>query len=40
MLYVGIQSDDELLTIINKGETSSSTVEGILKVHNADIDTS
>ena len=41
LLYVGIETgDDELLTIINKGETSSSTVEGILKAHNADIDTS
>lgn len=41
LLYVGIETgDDELLTIINKGETSSSTIEGILKAHKAGIDTS
>ncbi|NVO11848.1 MAG: B12-binding domain-containing radical SAM protein [Bacteroidales bacterium] len=41
LLYVGIETgDDELLTLINKGETSSSTVEGILKAHNAGINTS
>ncbi|NOU18687.1 MAG: radical SAM protein [Bacteroidales bacterium] len=41
LLYIGIETgDDELLTLINKGETSSSTIEGILKAHNAGIDTS
>ncbi|HNV52483.1 MAG TPA: radical SAM protein [Tenuifilaceae bacterium] len=41
LLYVGIETgDDELLKLIDKGETSSSTVEGILKAHNAGIETS
>ncbi len=41
LLYVGIESgDDELLHLINKGETFQSTGEGILKAHNAGIDTS
>jgi len=41
LLYIGIETgDDELLERINKGETSSSTVEGILKAHEAGIDTS
>jgi len=41
LLYVGIETgDDELLQMINKGETSQSTVDGILKAHNAGIETS
>ncbi len=41
LLYIGIETgDDELLKLINKGETFSSTVEGIKKAHNAGIDTS
>jgi radical SAM superfamily enzyme YgiQ (UPF0313 family) len=41
LLYIGIETgDDELLQLINKGETSTSTVEGILKAHNAGIETS
>lgn len=41
LLYIGIETgDDELLKLIDKGETSSSTVEGILKAHNAGIETS
>ncbi len=41
LLYVGIETgDDELLKLINKGETFNSTVDGILKAHNAGIDTS
>lgn len=41
LLYVGIETgDDELLKLIDKGETSSSTVEGILKAHNSGIETS
>ncbi len=41
LLYVGIESgDDELLCILNKGESYQSTKEGILKAHNAGIDTS
>ena len=41
LLYIGIESgDDELLQLINKGETSSSTIEGILKAHEAGIETS
>ncbi len=41
LLYIGIESgDDELLQLINKGETHNSTVKGILKAHNAGIDTS
>lgn len=41
LLYVGIETgDDELLGLINKGETFDSTVEGILKAHSAGIETS
>lgn len=41
LLYIGIETgDDELLGMINKGETFSSTVEGIEKAHDAGIDTS
>jgi len=41
LLYIGIETgDDELLTLINKGETFNSTLEGILKAQNAGIDTS
>ena len=41
LLYIGIESgDDELLKLINKGETFSSTAEGIQKAHEAGIDTS
>jgi radical SAM superfamily enzyme YgiQ (UPF0313 family) len=41
LLYIGIESgDDELLKLINKGETFNSTKEGILKAHQAGIDTS
>lgn len=41
LLYIGIETgDDELLKMINKGETFNSTVEGILKAHDAGIDTS
>ncbi len=41
LLYIGIESgDDELLKILNKGECYRSTKEGILKAHEAGIDTS
>lgn len=41
LLYIGIETgDDELLQLINKGETVTSTVEGILKAHQAGIETS
>lgn len=41
LLYVGIETgDDELLKLINKGETYKSTVDGIQKAHQAGIDTS
>ena len=41
LLYVGIESGDEqLLKLINKGETFNSTVDGILKAHEAGIETS
>lgn len=41
LLYIGIETgDDELLEIINKGETFSSTIAGIIKAHQAGIDTS
>ncbi|MCG8698946.1 MAG: radical SAM protein [Bacteroidales bacterium] len=41
LLYVGIESgDDELLGLLNKGENYQTTKEGILKAHNAGIDTS
>ncbi|MCK5741648.1 MAG: radical SAM protein [Chlorobi bacterium] len=38
LLYIGIESgDDELLKLINKGETAASTVEGINKAQKAGI---
>jgi radical SAM superfamily enzyme YgiQ (UPF0313 family) len=41
LLYIGIESgDDELLGLVNKGETFKSTVEGIQKAHKAGFDTS
>lgn len=41
LLYIGIETgDDELLKLINKGESSGSTVEGITKAHAAGIETS
>jgi radical SAM superfamily enzyme YgiQ (UPF0313 family) len=41
LLYIGIESgDDELLYLINKSETYNSTKEGILKAHEAGIETS
>lgn len=41
LLYVGIESgDDEVLAMVNKGETAATTVNGILKAHTAGIDTS
>ena len=41
LLYIGIETgDDDLLKLINKGETFHSTVEGIQKAHHAGIDTS
>ncbi len=41
LLYIGIETgDDELLRLINKGETYNSTVDGILKAHEAGIETS
>lgn len=41
LLYIGIETgDDELLKLINKGETCNSTIDGILKAHEAGIDTS
>ncbi|HWR07001.1 radical SAM protein [Sporomusa sp.] len=41
LLYIGVETgDDELLKLIGKGETADSTVEGILKAHNAGIETS
>ena len=41
LLYIGIETgDDGLLKLINKGETFNSTVDGILKAHEAGIDTS
>ena len=41
LLYIGIETgDDELLKLINKGETFNSTLDGILKAHYAGIDTS
>ena len=41
LLYIGIETgDDELLGLIDKGETAKSTVEGIQKAHNAGIETS
>lgn len=41
LLYIGIETgDDELLKLINKGETFHSTIEGILKAQEAGIDAS
>ncbi|MCK4678993.1 MAG: radical SAM protein [Bacteroidales bacterium] len=41
LLYLGIETgDDELLKLINKGETYNSTIDGILKAQEAGIDTS
>lgn len=41
LLYIGIETgDNELLRLINKGETYDSTIEGISKAHEAGIDTS
>jgi len=41
LVYVGAESgDDELLSLINKGETLSSTVDSLQKLHIADIKTS
>lgn len=41
LLYIGIETgDDELLKLINKGETYNSTIGGILKAHEAGINTS
>jgi radical SAM superfamily enzyme YgiQ (UPF0313 family) len=41
LLYIGIESgDDELLKLINKGETFQSMVDGILKAYEAGIETS
>lgn len=41
LLYLGIETgDDELLKLINKGETYNSTIAGILKAQEAGIDTS
>jgi radical SAM superfamily enzyme YgiQ (UPF0313 family) len=41
LLYIGIETgDEELLNLINKGETPESTVQGIVKAQKAGIDTS
>lgn len=41
LLYIGIETgDDDLLKLINKGETFNSTLDGILKAHEAGIETS
>lgn len=41
LLYIGIETgDDNLLKLIHKGETYNSTIDGILKAHNAGIETS
>ena len=41
LLYIGIETgDDGLLRAVNKGETYDSTLQGLLKAHNAGIDTS
>ena len=41
LLYIGIETgDDQLLKRIHKGETFNSTIDGILKAHNAGIETS
>ncbi|MFC1733869.1 radical SAM protein [candidate division KSB1 bacterium] len=38
LLYIGIESgDDEVLTLVNKGETSDSTIQGLVKVREAGI---
>ena len=41
LLYIGIESgDNELLRLVNKGESYESSLEGVKKAHNAGIDTS
>lgn len=41
LLYIGIETgDNELLKLINKGETFNSTLDGIQKAHQAGMDTS
>lgn len=41
LLYIGIETgDNELLRLINKGESYKTTLEGVQKAHNAGIDTS
>lgn len=41
LLYIGIETgNDELLTLIDKGESFNSTIDGILKAHSAGIETS
>lgn len=41
LLYIGIETgDNELLKLINKGETFNSTLDGIKKAHQAGMDTS
>ena len=41
LIYVGIESgDDELLKVVNKGETFQTTIEGLNKAKNAGIDSS
>ena len=41
LIYVGIESgDDEVLQMINKGETHASSIEGLLKAKNAGIKSS
>ncbi len=41
LLYIGIETgDEELLKLVDKGETYSSTVEGLLKAQNAGINLS
>jgi radical SAM superfamily enzyme YgiQ (UPF0313 family) len=36
LIYVGIESgDDEVLDLVNKGETHETTVAGLIKAHNA-----
>jgi radical SAM superfamily enzyme YgiQ (UPF0313 family) len=41
LIYVGLESgDDELLEMINKGETFATSVEGLCKAHNAGIQSS
>ena len=41
LIYVGIESgDDEVLSLVNKGETQSSTIEGLLRAKKAGIKSS